>query len=91
MRYALRMARIQAGKTQSEVARLVGLTRASYTNIEKGHKNPSVVTALRIANVLNRPVEELFADELSPLRTKKVEEKAESDLVRAERQIYWNR
>jgi putative transcriptional regulator len=57
------------------MARLVGLTRASYTNIEKGHKNPSVVTALRIAKVLNRPMEELFVDELSPLRTEKVEEK----------------
>lgn len=75
MRYALRMARIQAGMTQSEMARLVGLTRASYTNIEKGHKNPSVVTALRIAKVLNRPMEELFVDELSPLQTEKVEEK----------------
>jgi putative transcriptional regulator len=82
MRYALRMARIQAGMTQSDVARLVGLTRASYTNIEKGHKNPSVVTALRIARVLNRPVEELFADESLPLLNKKVEEKTVPDLTR---------
>lgn len=63
MRNTLRKARLGAGLTQSEVARRVGLTRASYTNIERGHKNPSVVTALRIAQVLNRPVEELFADE----------------------------
>ncbi|ACX51293.1 transcriptional regulator, XRE family [Ammonifex degensii KC4] len=63
MRSSLRKARLRAGLTQSEVARLVGLTRASYTNIERGHKNPSVVTALRIAQVLNRSVEELFSDE----------------------------
>jgi len=63
MRNALRKARLRAGLTQSEVARRVGLTRASYTNIERGYKNPSVVTALRIARILNRSVEELFADE----------------------------
>ncbi|QGP92210.1 helix-turn-helix protein [Neomoorella glycerini] len=63
MRTALRRVRLQAGLTQSELARRVGLTRASYTNIEKGRKNPSVGTALRIARALNRPVEELFADE----------------------------
>ncbi|GEA14921.1 MAG: putative transcriptional regulator [Moorella sp. (in: firmicutes)] len=64
MRTALRKARLKAGLTQSELAHQVGLRRASYTNIEKGHKNPSVSTALRIARALNRPVEELFADEL---------------------------
>lgn len=65
MRNSLRTARLGAGLTQLEMARRVGLTRASYTNIERGHKNPSVATALRIAQVLNRPVEELFADELA--------------------------
>ncbi|WP_245909667.1 helix-turn-helix domain-containing protein [Moorella stamsii] len=32
MRTALRRVRLQAGLTQSELARMVGLTRASYTN-----------------------------------------------------------
>lgn len=63
MRTALRRARLRAGLTQSEVARRAGLTRASYTNIERGYKNPSVATALRIARILNKPVEELFSDE----------------------------
>lgn len=64
MRNALRKARLRAGLTQSEVARRVGLTRVSYTNIERGCKNPSLFTALRIAQVLDKPVEELFAAEL---------------------------
>lgn len=62
MRTALRKARLRAGLTQAELAKRVGLTRASYTNIEKGHKHPSLTTALRIARVLSEPVEDLFAD-----------------------------
>jgi DNA-binding XRE family transcriptional regulator len=31
-----------------------------YTNIELGRKNPSLDTALRIAEVLGQPVEDLF-------------------------------
>lgn len=65
MRIALREARLRAGLTQAEVARRVGLSRASYTNIEKGYKHPSLVTALRIAHVLKGHVEDLFADEFA--------------------------
>ncbi|HHV78420.1 MAG TPA: helix-turn-helix transcriptional regulator [Firmicutes bacterium] len=63
MRVALRKARLKAGLSQAELAREVGLTRASYTNIEKGYRHPSLVTALQIARVLRTPVEELFSDE----------------------------
>ncbi len=65
MRATLRRARLRAGLSQAELARRVGLSRPAYTNIEKGHKHPSLVTALRIARVLNRQVEELFSDELA--------------------------
>ena len=65
MRMALRRARLQAGLTQAELAWQVGMVRASYTNIEKGYKNPSLLTALLLANILEKSVEELFADELT--------------------------
>lgn len=63
MRLALRQARLRASLTQVELARRAGLSRAAYTNIEKGYRHPSLAAALRIACVLNEPVEELFADE----------------------------
>lgn len=65
MRATLRRARLHAGLSQAELARRVGLSRPAYTNIEKGYKHPSLVTALRIARVLNKQVEELFTDELA--------------------------
>ena len=37
----------------------------TYTNIENGHKCPSLGTALRVARILNEPVEQLFADDVS--------------------------
>jgi len=60
VRRALLEARKSLGLTQAELARRVGLTRAAYSNIESGTKNPSLETALRIAAVLGRSVEELF-------------------------------
>jgi putative transcriptional regulator len=65
MRVALRTVRLRASLTDAELARRAGLERASYTNIENGHKRPSLVTALRIARVLNEPVEQLFVDDVS--------------------------
>ncbi|WP_156896683.1 helix-turn-helix transcriptional regulator [Desulfovirgula thermocuniculi] len=63
MRVSLRSARLRAGLTQAELARRVGLSRSAYTNIEKGNKHPSLITALRIAHVLGGHVEELFAED----------------------------
>jgi len=65
MRLTLRTARLRAGLSQAKLAERVGLSRAAYTNIEKGHRNPSLVTAVRIARVLEKHVEDLFTDELS--------------------------
>lgn len=62
MRRALYRARIEKGLTQAEVAKLVGINRASYTHIERGTRNPSMHVARAIARVLNRTVDELFAD-----------------------------
>jgi len=56
----LRRARLRAGLTQAQVAAMAGLSRPMYTNIELGRKNPSLDTALRIAEVLGQPVEDLF-------------------------------
>ena len=46
--------------TQSELGEKVGLTRQTIAAIETGKYSPSVESACRIAEVLGRPLEEVF-------------------------------
>jgi putative transcriptional regulator len=50
--------------TQQELADRVGVTRQTILSIERGRYNPSVGLALRLADVFDVPVEELFEIEL---------------------------
>ncbi|TCO53910.1 MULTISPECIES: helix-turn-helix transcriptional regulator [Thermoanaerobacteraceae] len=60
MRYYLKKARKQAGLTQAEIAKKVGIARTSYTNIELGIKNPSFDVATKIKKVLNVNDDNIF-------------------------------
>lgn len=51
-----------AGKSQAEVAEDIGISRAAYSNIENGKRNPSVEVAKRIAAVLGFDWTRLYAD-----------------------------
>jgi putative transcriptional regulator len=46
--------------TQSELGEKVGLTRQTIAAIETGKYSPSLECAFRIAEVLGRPLEEVF-------------------------------
>ena len=46
--------------TQEALAEMVGVSRQSIISIEKGRYSPSVTLALRLARVLQVPVEEAF-------------------------------
>jgi putative transcriptional regulator len=46
--------------TQEELALRVGVTRQTIISIEKGRYTPSVLLALKIAEVFNVPVENIF-------------------------------
>lgn len=56
----LKEIRTKLGKTQAELADLVGVARVSIVAIEKGHFIPTIETALRISQVLSVPIEEIF-------------------------------
>lgn len=56
----LRAAREMSGKTQAQVAKETGLSEQMYQRYEYDKCEPGVRTAIRIARVLNRTVEELF-------------------------------
>ncbi|HSH55722.1 MAG TPA: helix-turn-helix domain-containing protein [Candidatus Limnocylindrales bacterium] len=46
--------------TQAELADTIGVTRQTIIAIEKGNYTPSVLLALKLAQALNKKVEELF-------------------------------
>lgn len=62
-RHALREARIAAGLSQRQAARLAGYTHgAAWSQIESGINTPSLERMRRIAEVVNRPVIEIFPE-----------------------------
>jgi putative transcriptional regulator len=46
--------------TQAELGQRVGLTRQTIAAVEAGKYSPSLETAFRIAEVLGKPLEEVF-------------------------------
>ena len=48
---------------QTEMGNLVGVSRQTISQIERGDHSPSVTLALKIAKVLNVSVEEIFSYE----------------------------
>ena len=49
--------------TQTEMGNLVGVSRQTISQIERGDYSPSVTLALKIAKVLNVSVEDIFSYE----------------------------
>lgn len=56
----LKVERARLDLTQADLAERAGVTRKTINTIENGVFVPSTLLALRIANVLGRPVEALF-------------------------------
>jgi putative transcriptional regulator len=58
--------RVQAGLSQEEFGKVVGVSRQSIISIERGRYVPSLQLALRIAAFFRRPTDELFELEEKP-------------------------
>ena len=56
----LKLARIEKGLSQQDLADLVGATRQTIGLIEKGKYNPSLNLCIKIAKTLNRTLNDLF-------------------------------
>lgn len=52
--------RAKNGINQSEMGRLVGVSRQTISQIERGDYSPSVVLAIKIARYFNVLVEDIF-------------------------------
>jgi putative transcriptional regulator len=56
----LRLARVERGMTQTELADRVGVTRQTIGLIEAGGYNPTLNLCLRLAHSTGRTLDELF-------------------------------
>jgi len=57
----IRELREEKGLTQKQLADLVDVTRQTILFLEKGKYNPSLRLAWKIAEVFDRPIEEVFS------------------------------
>jgi putative transcriptional regulator len=55
--------RIQKDISQEKLAKLVGVTRQTIISLEKGSYVPSLLLAMRISDVLETPIEQIFKKE----------------------------
>lgn len=58
----VKLARVEKGYTQQELADLVSVTRQTIGLIEKGRYNPTLSLCLRLAAALGKGLDELFMD-----------------------------
>lgn len=56
----LKLARVEKGLSQQELADLVSATRQTIGLIEKGKYNPSLNLCVKIAKILDRTLNDLF-------------------------------
>ncbi len=56
----LKLARVEKGLSQQELADRVDVTRQTIGLIEKGKYNPSINLCVKIAKTLNRTLNDLF-------------------------------
>ena len=59
----LKLARVEKDLSQGELANLVGATRQTIGLIELGKYNPSIKLCIKIANTLDKTLNDLFWEE----------------------------
>jgi putative transcriptional regulator len=66
MENRVRFWREQAGWSQGELARRLGVSRQTVNAVETDKYDPSLPLALRLAKLFGQPVDQLFLDHWEP-------------------------
>lgn len=56
----LRKARIEKGLSQTELAKLIGVSKQTINMIENNDYNPTILLCLKICKILGKTLDELF-------------------------------
>ena len=57
----MKLHRVEMGLTQAQLAERTGVTRKTINSVENGVFTPSTILALKVARVLQTPVDVLFS------------------------------
>ncbi|WP_453993607.1 helix-turn-helix transcriptional regulator [Bacillus nitroreducens] len=60
MENKVKIARIEAGLTQQQLAEQIGVTRQTISLIEKGKYNPTLKLCIDICNAVHKTLDDLF-------------------------------
>lgn len=60
MKNRLKIERAIKNLTQDDMAKLIGVSRQTINSIEKGRYVPSTVLALKISQIFEKPVNDIF-------------------------------
>ena len=60
MQNRLKIERAIKNLTQDDLAKLIGVSRQTINSIEKGRYVPSTVLALKISEIFEKPVNDIF-------------------------------
>lgn len=63
MKNCIKQLRKEAGLRQEDMANVLGVSRQTIIAIENNKYNPTLELAMKIARLLQRPVEEIFFPE----------------------------
>ena len=60
MKNSLKIERAKKNFTQDDLAKLIGVSRQTINSIESGRYVPSTVLALKLSQVFEKPVNDIF-------------------------------
>ena len=66
MKNRLRVLRAEAGWSQNELAKLLGVSRQTINAVETAKYDPSLPLAMRMAKVFGVQIDAIFHDDWSP-------------------------
>lgn len=68
----LKLIRMRKGLSQKEAAKLCGVTNLTMCRLEKGRYYPDFKTAVRMSQVFDTPIEELFPEAWEEIRKERM-------------------
>ena len=53
---------LRGKRSQSDIARFLGVTQQQYSNIEKSKNPPKIETCIKLSKIFNKPIDYIFPD-----------------------------